>query len=149
LLNLVDEIHISYFIFHNKQILSTQGYVLNVYVLVYLQLGLLYPMVAIIWLYFLINKYFQLLNALQVFCSMVHQKFMRYNNFRYCKFFCRYSTKFNDIKFSRYFKLCFFILPLNFLLDDFMQCFSFAHLFLWSSNSSNMMATRFIYCHEC
>jgi hypothetical protein len=36
----------SYFIFHNKQILSTQGYMLNVYVLVHFRLGLLYPWVA-------------------------------------------------------------------------------------------------------
>jgi hypothetical protein len=49
-------------------------------------------------------------------CSMVHQWFVKYNNFRYCKFFCWYFAQFNDINFSRYFKLCFFILPLNFYL---------------------------------
>jgi hypothetical protein len=36
----------SYFIFHNKQSLPTQGYMLNVYVLVHFQLGLLYPLVV-------------------------------------------------------------------------------------------------------
>jgi len=54
---------------------------------------------------------------------------MKYNNFRYCKFFCCYSAKFNDIKFKRYFKLCFLIFPLNCLLDDVMQCFSFTLFF--------------------
>jgi hypothetical protein len=56
----------SYFIFHNKQSLPTQGYMLNVYVLVHLQLGLLYTLVAMI-LYFSINISFQLFSALQVF----------------------------------------------------------------------------------
>jgi hypothetical protein len=54
---------------------------------------------------------------------MVHQRFTRCNNFKHLKFFCWYLAKFNDIKFSRYFKLCFLILPLNCLLHDVMQCF--------------------------
>jgi hypothetical protein len=36
----------SYFIFHNEQSLPIHGYMLNVYVLVSFQLGLLYPLVA-------------------------------------------------------------------------------------------------------
>jgi hypothetical protein len=60
----------SYFIFHNKQSIPTQGYMLNVYVLVRFQLGLLYPLVAIdiyiyIYIYILINDFFQLLDVLQ------------------------------------------------------------------------------------
>jgi hypothetical protein len=83
------------------------------------------------------------------FCWMVHQWFMRYNNFKYFKFFHWYFTKFTDIKFNRYFKLCFLILPLNCLFHGVMQCFSYAPLFLWSSSSSNLVATGFIYYHEC
>jgi len=30
----------------------------------------------------------------KLFCSMVHQWFMKYNNFRYCKFFCWYFIEF-------------------------------------------------------
>ncbi len=77
------------------------------------------------------------------FCSMVHPRFMRYNNFRYCKFFCQSSTKFNDIKFSRYFKFCSLILPLDCLLDDVVQCFNFTPLFLRSSSSYILVATMF------
>jgi hypothetical protein len=55
------------------------------------------------------------------FCWMVHEQFMRYNNFRSFTFFCWYSVEFNDIKFSRYFKLCFLSLPLIFLLHDVMH----------------------------
>jgi hypothetical protein len=45
----------------------TQVYMLNVYVLVCFQLGLIYSLVATRWFYFLINNSFQLLNALQAF----------------------------------------------------------------------------------
>jgi hypothetical protein len=41
---------------------------------------------------------------------MVHQRLMRYNTFKYYKFFCWYFAQFNDIKFSRYFKFGFLIL---------------------------------------
>jgi hypothetical protein len=56
-----------HFIFHNKQSLPTQDYMLNVYVLIHFQLQLLYPLVAIGLFSFLINNFFQLLNALQAF----------------------------------------------------------------------------------
>jgi len=58
----------SYFIFHNKQSLPIQGYMLNVYVLICFQLGLRYPLVATKWFSFIINNFFQLFNsALQAF----------------------------------------------------------------------------------
>jgi len=82
----------------------------------------------------------------KVFCSMVHRRFMRYNNFRYYKFICWYSIGFNDIKFSRYFKLCFLILPLNYLLGDVMQCFCYDLLvfkFWWPPSLSIIMYVNY------
>jgi hypothetical protein len=53
----------------------------------------------------------------KLLCSMFHQRFMKYMNCTYHKFFCWYFTKLNDIKFSRFFKLCPLVLPLNCFLS--------------------------------
>jgi hypothetical protein len=108
-----------------------QCYMLNIYVLVCFQLGLLDTLVVIRWFCFLIIFFFNYLVPYKLLCSMVHQRFMRYNIFKYCKFFCWYFAQFNGIKFSRYFKFGFLILPTNCLLDDVVQYYYFLHCSLY------------------
>jgi len=124
----------SYFILNNNKSLATQCYMLNAYVLIRFELGLLYPLVATKWFFFNIF-FFQLLNALQTFLFNGPPTVYEIQTFRYYKFFWWYFAQFNDIKFNRYFKFGFLVLLMNCLFDGVMQCFSFAPLFLWFSYS--------------
>jgi hypothetical protein len=54
---------------------------------------------------------------LKLLCSMFHQRFMRYMDYSYCKLFCWYFIEFNDIKFSKCFKLCPLILLTKCFID--------------------------------